>query len=248
MDQSTARPDACHIGRADIHLYNIRLPRELIVDELHLAGGEIRIFDDGGGRSVSTGEIAASAVISEVNLNRVIASNVPDDAPIKNLQIAIFSSRVRITGAALRPLAVPFTIEATLRIENGVRIMLDWQNASVGLGLPKMLVDMLEQRINDKMSLDMSALPVPVWIDSIQCEPGRLTAIGRARITAPPTAPTENISAIVAIPAAPVTMSRGGFVVSDRPLFETETVEADDSHRLRSPGAASPVDAASVLR
>jgi len=49
-------------------------------------------------------------------------------------------------------------------------------------------VDVIEARINESLGLDVSNLSIPVWIDEIRCEPGRLTALGRARISWPPSA------------------------------------------------------------
>jgi len=83
-------------------------------------------------------------------------------------------------------------------VENGVRVFLDWQDMKLGLALPSALREALETHFNK--TLDLSALPIPVWLEELRCEPGRLTAIGRARIAwplpsrspaAPPFAPRE---------------------------------------------------------
>ena len=165
----------------------------LPVPKLHLDGGDIRIEapEQVAKARIATGEVRARAMMSEANLNRLIAANLPADVPIRGLSVALLSGRARISGKALISIVpFPFSIEATPRIENGVRVSLDCSTATLGVDMPRAVVDILQSRINDALGLDVSALEIPIWLDEIKCEPGRITAIGRARIVWPPATAT----------------------------------------------------------
>jgi hypothetical protein len=177
------------IGGAQIHLLNVQLRDDILLDEVHLEGGGVQITlpkAEGEAARITTGESLFRAVISEPNLNRLLAGNMPGDTSVRNLQIALFSGRARITGQIVRALGLPFTIEAVPRIDNGVRISFDFQSAKIGIGMPAALVDVIETFVNERLAFDLSKLSVPVWLDALRCEPGRLTALGKVRIDWPP--------------------------------------------------------------
>ena len=231
---------AIEIGGARIDLQNVRLREDVLLDELHLEGGDIRIeppAEDGQVR-VTSGETRVRAMMSEANLNRLVAANLPADAPVRGLHIALLSGRARISGKALISIVpFPFSIEAKPRIENGVRVTLDCRTATLGVDLPRAVVDILEQRINDALGLDVGDLDIPLWIDEVRCEPGRLTAIGRARIELPPRPAIGDVPRPAGEPAAP------GFVLSSEPLFG----DAEPSQRaLSAVPRTVPADSAST--
>ena len=216
MDTVSNTGQVIVIGGARISLENVRLREDVLLDELHLDGSDIRIEPPVGEDEarITTGETRVRAMMSEANLNRLIAANLPADAPVRSLHIALLSGRARISGKALISIVpFPFSIEATPRIQNGVRITLDCRTATLGVDMPRAVVDILETRINEALGLDVSTLDIPVWIDELRCEPGRLTAIGRARIVWPP----------VPVPAsAPERLkppTGAGFTTSAEPLF-----------------------------
>jgi len=238
------------VGAARIALENVQLREDILLDELHLEGGDIRIEPPVGEMDarITTGETRIRAMMSEANLNRLVTANLPSDAPVRSLHIALLSGRARISGKALVSIVpFPFSIEATPRVENGVRVLLDCRTATLGVDMPRAVVDVLETRINEALGLDVSALEIPIWIDEIKCEPGRLTAIGRARIAWPPQAAiaAAHQTAIAAAPSErlkPVVSS--GFTVSNRPLFG----ETQSSRRAltTAPRLAPGDDAATV--
>ena len=204
------------VGGARIALDNVQLRDDVLLDELHLEGGDVRIEPRAGELEarITTGETSVRAMMSEANLNRLVTANLPSDAPVRSLHIALLSGRARISGKALVSIVpFPFSIEAMPRIENGVRVTLECRTATLGVDLPRAVVDILEQRINDAMGLDVSTLEIPIWIDEIRCEPGRLTAIGRARIAWPPQA------ALTATPERLKPIMSSGFTASAEPLF-----------------------------
>jgi hypothetical protein len=84
-------------------------------------------------------------------------------------------------------LHLPFSLEAIPLIVNGTRVKLDCQAAKLGFALPAAVVELLEQHINNnpKLPLDMSRLPLPLRLDEIRCEPGRLHVTGRAKLQWP---------------------------------------------------------------
>jgi len=175
------------IGGAQIHLVSVRLREDILLDEVHLEGGDIRVeLPAAAGeppRLFAEGTVFR-AMMTEVNLNRALAANPPPGGTLKNLRVAVLSGKLRLTGQIVKGISLPFTIEGVPRIENGTRVSLDWQNVKLGIGMPRAIVDILEEQINQ--TLDLTQLPIAVWLDALRCEPGRLTAAGRARILLPP--------------------------------------------------------------
>jgi hypothetical protein len=200
-------PPSLRIGAAHIQLQNVQLREDVTLDEVHLDGETVVLEPpaaDAPAR-LSTGETRVRAVLSEQNVNRMLAAN-PPDIPFRNLRASLLSGKVRFTGQA-KLLGIPVALEGVPKVENGVRVFLDWQGVKFGLALPSSVVEVVEQYVNK--TLDLTKSPVPVWIDEIRCEPGRLTVLGRARITWPPaplSAPVPPFSAresAAAVPALP---------------------------------------------
>jgi hypothetical protein len=191
MATEAAVVEPLRIGTAKIDLRNVQLGGDVVLDEVLLEGGDIEIDASRGEQdaTITSGETRVRAVMSEANLNRLVTAKMPQDSTVRNLNIALLSGKARISGKALVTFVpLPFTIEAVARVDNGQRVSLDCRSATMGIDLPRAVVDVIEQRINESLGLDVSQLAIPVWIDEIQCEPGRLTALGRARIAWPPKA------------------------------------------------------------
>lgn len=196
MPNSAQKPiDNVQVGTAQIHLMNVMLREDIRLDEVHIESGDVRLDALSSDKSLraSAGETRVRIVMSEPNLNRIITTNTPQDVPIKNLKIELFSGKARVSGQYVKLFAIPFTVEIVPRIVNGVRIVLDWKQANVGFGLPAAIVEMIQQRVNDDMNLDLSKLPIPVWIDELRCEPGRMTALGKVKLNWPPLATLQAI-------------------------------------------------------
>ncbi len=178
------------IGAAQTHLQNVQLREDVILDEAHLEGEAFRLDPPAGdepGR-VTAGETRFRAMMSEANLNRMLAANLPPEAEIRNLRIATLSGKVRFTGQrVMLGLGVPFTVDAVPTIENGVRAFPDLQAMKAGImNVPTAVVEFLEQRLRKTMTLDLTKSPIPIWLDEIRCEPGRITVLGKARLSWPP--------------------------------------------------------------
>ena len=213
------------IGGAQIHLKQVQLRDDILIDEIHLDGKELEYqtrktdASEGVQNKINVVETGFTAMMIEPNINRLLLANLPADAPVRNVRLFLLSGKARITGHFVKSvLSLPFTVEAVLVVDNGVRVHLDFQEARIGFKLPGPVLDVIEQVMNRSLSLDLSRLAVPVRLDEIRCEPGRLTIKGQARIVWPPVS--------VAPPPAP-------FSVLDRPL--PDEIAPSDSPPLLSP-------------
>ena len=179
-----------HIGGAQIHLQNVRLREDVLLDEVHLEGEDVHLESPtrpGESGTITTGETRVRIVVSEPNLNRILADNIPEDAPVRSLRISVLSGRLKITGNFIKSvMSLPFTVEATPKIENGIYVTYEFHSAKMGVGLPAAVVDVIQNIINERLMLDMSKSPIPIWLDEIRCEPGRISVLGKIRIQWPP--------------------------------------------------------------
>jgi len=104
------------IGGAQIHLVSVRLREDILLDEVHLEGGDIRVeLPAAAGeppRLFAEGTVFR-AMMTEVNLNRALAANPPPGGTLKNLRVAVLSGKLRLTGQIVKGISLPFTIEGT---------------------------------------------------------------------------------------------------------------------------------------
>src|SRR5471030_1793564 len=103
MSTITEMQQAILVGGARIELQSVRIREDILIDELHLEGGDVRIEspDDGRETRITAGETRVRAMMSEENLNRLIAANLREDAPVRGVRIALLSGRARISGKAV---------------------------------------------------------------------------------------------------------------------------------------------------
>ena len=196
-------PHRLQIGTAVLNAANVQLRDDVILDEVRIESAEISLEQPAGSgepAQIKTGEVKFRATMSELNLNRMLTANLPPEAPVRNLKVALFSGKARISGTLVKVIGIPFTIDATIKIVNGVRVIFDLTTGTlVGLGLPSAVVELIEQSVNRAVSQDLTKLPVPVYLEEVRCEPGRVTVIGKARIIWPPPPAVQNI-----LPFSPV--------------------------------------------
>lgn len=235
MAETEKTPQSVQIGGAKIQLRNVQLRADVLLDEVNLDGTGVRLDAPpapGQPGRITTDAVNVQALMTEPNLNRLLEANLPPDVPIRNLKAVILSGKIRFSAQLVRLLNIPLSLEATPKVENGVRVYLDWQGLNAGgVPLPGALVEVLQQQLNK--SFDVSKSPIPVQIDAIRCEPGRLWIIGRARITWPPVpsasvAPFSAREPQPALPAEspPVPLPAATEAVVALPAGE-ESVEAD---------------------
>lgn len=199
-------------GPTQIISRNVRLRADLVLDEVRLntdsAHYESRLLP--GEAHVTIDELNAQITVSEPNLNQFIAANLAKDAIVRNVHVSLLTGKVRITGQFVKLISIPFTLEALPRIENGNRVVPEFlgMNASV-FSLPATAVDIIEARLVPSLTLDLSQLPLPVYLNEVRCEPGRLIIVGKARIHLPAAAspllplPPADSDTETALPPAP---------------------------------------------
>ena len=225
-ENATARKQEFHIrmGGAQIHLQQVQLRDDILIDEIHLDGKDLQ-FDAEPSANAAAGEKRQNtqsavrveetnftAMMSEPNLNRLLTANLPENTPARHLRLILLSGKARITGHFVKSvLSLPFTVEAVPVVDNGTRIHLDFTTAKMGVSLPGPVLDVIEQALSRSLSLDLSRLPFPVRVNEIRCEPGRLTVKGSAKIAWPPVS--------FAPPPAP-------FSALERPISSGETAPA----------------------
>ncbi len=181
------------VGGAQIHLQQVQLREDLLLDEVFLDGTEIAFEshklagEEEPITKVSVVETKFTAMMTEPNLNRLLAANMPPDAPVRGVKLSLLSGKARITGLFVKSvLSLPFTLEGIAVVDNGTRVRLDFQSARVGITIPAPVLEVIEQHVHRILTLDLAKLPVSVRLDEIKCEPGRLTIKGKAKIVWPP--------------------------------------------------------------
>ena len=156
------------IGGAQIHLKQVQLRDDILIDEIHLDGKELEYqtrktdASESVQNKISVMETGFTAMMIEPNINRLLLANLPADAPVRNVRLFLLSGKARITGHFVKSvLSLPFTVEAVPVVDNGVRIHLDFQEARIGFKLPGPVLDVIEQVMNRSLSLDLSRLLFP---------------------------------------------------------------------------------------
>ena len=174
---------------------NVELRADTTLDELvvEILGVRGTVQPDGDVR-VTSREAAVTAVISEVNLNRLMEASIPADAPVRSMRLAVLTGKLRLTGQVVKMgIGLPISADATIRIEAGVRAMPDWQTmTAAGIGLPGAVVQFIENQLKSSLTLDLHELPLPLWLSEAVCEPGRIVLKGTARLVWPLEAQTAN--------------------------------------------------------
>ncbi len=175
------------VGKVKLSLQDLQLREDILLDDVRLEGEGITI--DLPENSVSpphikTGEVKFTAMMTEANINRMVQSNLPKSAPIRNLQLTLLTGRVKAAGQYVKLISIPFVVEIVPQIENGVRVRLALQS-SPGLPIPKPILEGIESHLNHMANIDLSGFPIAIWLDEIRCEPGRITSTGKIRVEFP---------------------------------------------------------------
>jgi len=186
-----ARPNSAgfQADSASITLRNFRPGHGFVIDEMVLTGDRIEIVTPADARalSISIEHTRFRGMITEINLNEMLASLSLDGAPVRNLKLAIYSDRVQIKGQLIESvLSLPFVLDAKPVITRNVRLSLECSSTQIGgLGMPGPAVELIERMLLEHLSLDVSESVMPIYLDSVKCEPGRLSLTGRANISWP---------------------------------------------------------------
>ncbi len=176
-----------HVDSVQIVLKNVQFGNKMVLDEMQLNGSNIHLKFDGDAAkpsSVTSDETTFRGLMTEANLNALLESNMPPDVPVTNLRVSLLSGKLKLSAQLIKFLKMPLSVEGVVRVDNGSKVYLEWEDVHFGgIPLPSQLVEMLQNQINK--SLDLTTSPVPVWLDWVRCEPGRLSISGKARLNFP---------------------------------------------------------------
>ncbi len=179
------------IQTVEVRLGQVQVRPGVILDDVKLYTTNVQITpppEKGKQATITADETQFSGILTEASLNALISQVMANNPAMKNLQVALMSDKAKITGQFMAKfIPIPFTVEAIPRIENGVKIQLDFRAANAAVfSLPSSFVESLEMTTNGKLNLDLARLlPFPVWLDTVRCEPGRLVIEGKAKIGYP---------------------------------------------------------------
>ncbi len=172
---------------ASLRLTRVEFAPGFVIDEVQLDASDLSVLfgtPPPGDLPFRCGEVRLRAVISEINLNLLLEKHTPPDVPVKNLKAALLSGRILLRGQFLKAvMALPFAMEATPVIVDGKRIKLTCAGSQVGgMSLPQAAVQVIEMAINEKITIDLTQSPIPISLQELRVEPGRITATGTARL------------------------------------------------------------------
>ncbi len=173
------------VDKAHLAFNQVQLPYGLVFDEVSL--DFVGIHAKGPGLNgeqpaVDVNETHFRVMMTEPHINLLLKENA-DKIPAKDVSVVVLTGKLRVHGTYVKSiLRLPFVVECVPRIENGVKIDSDFKDAQMGVSMPSFIVDAISQHL---MAIDLNRLPVPVFLESIECEPGRVTVSGRARISWP---------------------------------------------------------------
>ncbi len=173
------------VDKAHLTFNQVQLPYGLVIDEVHLDFAGIHAAGPGAAGTQPAADVKESqfrVMMTEPHVNLLLRENA-DKVPAKDVSIVVLTGKLRVHGTYVKSiLRLPFVVECVPRIENGVKIHFDFKDAQMGVSMPSFIVDAISQHL---MAIDLNKLPVPVFLESIECEPGRITVTGRARLSWP---------------------------------------------------------------
>lgn len=203
-------PFSLELGPTEIVSQQVHLPQGLVLEQVRIHTEAVRYLQETPDSPfrVAIDELHVRAVLSEPRLNALVSMKLRSEV-LRGVHVAILSGKLRVTGQLVKWITVPFTLEATPHIENGIRILPEFLGLSAAaFALPSSAVELLEQHLRPLLTIDLTRLPVPVYLDRLLCEPGRLVLQGRARLHWPPPSPAASPS-LLTLPDAGEARVRG---------------------------------------
>lgn len=178
-------------GVSRINLQNVVLNHEVTFDEVRLEGASWSVgTTDEAAIKAELGEVKFRIVISEPNLNRAFKAHLPTDFPLKNVALALFSEKAKITGNFVKGfISLPVAVETVIKVRNGVEVYFDLTDVKAGIGLPPAVVEVVEGQMNAEVrgiiQAQLKVCPIPIYVEEIVSEPGRLIVQGKTRLHFP---------------------------------------------------------------
>ncbi|GDX41281.1 hypothetical protein LBMAG21_15730 [Armatimonadota bacterium] len=109
---------------------------------------------------------------------------------MKNVALALFSEKAKITGNLVKGfISLPVAVETVIKVRNGVEVYFDLTDVKAGIGLPPAVVEVVEGQMNAEVrgiiQAQLKVCPIPIYVEEIVSEPGRLIVQGKTRLHFP---------------------------------------------------------------
>lgn len=177
------------IARFEAHFFEVNAMKNIIVDEVHIQSSGLRLAwqpQEGTAPHVDIKDTNVTLMMTETNVNRLIAAYAPAEGLAKELQITLLTGRMMVSGKIkFGILHATFQAKVIPTIRSGTRIWLDILEIKSIAPMPPAAREMIEKQVNEQIPLEFDQLPFPVFLDEIRCEPGRITCCGRLRFNWP---------------------------------------------------------------
>ncbi len=170
------------LGTVTIDGVDVRLSNGLLLDLLHLDLRGVAI-DTRRGRVERVESAAFSATLGEASLDEFLAGESPPDSPLRKVRLHLADNAVTIAGQrVILGLDAPFQLTGPVRVAGPQRIEIDPTRLTV-VGIPFQGVVLRFLKGRFESAIDLSRLPFPVRLSSVQAAPGRLILQGSADVS-----------------------------------------------------------------
>ncbi len=169
-----------HIRRIEVDGWEVRVGHDLVLDSLHLELNNLR-YHAPPNQTVTVGDSLLEIHLTEAALNQYLRHQHPDSPT----EVRLNDGTVTIKGT-MKLLGLPTPIESTGRVEIKDGTRLEYRADTVRLSvdpIPGIGPQYVEKRLNPL--LDVGQLNLPLRLDTIAVEPGRLVVRGAAYLPAP---------------------------------------------------------------
>ena len=169
-----------HLSRVRVDGDEVQMKNGLLIDSLHLMLTGVEVDTR---RRIVTGVRSArfSADFGEAAVDEYMAGEMAQQGSIRHPRVH-FRANNLVTLTAERTalgIGIPFTITGPVSVASPTRIGLDPRHMTV-VGLPLAGAPLRVLTSHFEHGLDLSSLPLPVSISSVNTTPGRLTLSGTA--------------------------------------------------------------------
>lgn len=116
----------------------------------------------------------AVAVVTERAIGQLLAAQAPPQ--VKDFEVSISGGKIYVTAKAQVIVTIPVKAVCFLEIVGGHSVYVRLESVDVMGGAAKNLVESQIEKVNPVLTV--SDLPVPVELQSVECESGRVTLHG----------------------------------------------------------------------
>jgi hypothetical protein len=184
VENSPTRTIEGRLSNVTVDGDDVQLSNGLLLDQLHLDLQDMEV-DTHSHQVRKIGSARFVATIGEAGLDEFLAGESPQGDTIRKTRVSLGDRNI-VTIASERVtlgVGIPFQITGPLRVAGPRRNEIDAARmVVVGIPISGMPLRFLKQRFES--GLDLSQLPFPVQITSVQTTRGRLMLAGTADVTA----------------------------------------------------------------